>query len=222
LSLLDRERDRKPRLKPGITWTRLVIFIVVVAVLAVVAEHFAAGTFRESDCGTKEIDRGAHQEGTCTEGNTKLVVVDRHSVLRLETLEARLLGIRQRKTIEGPAGSRTAKGTFVTFEVAVTNRTDAPAEVVAGQFMLFVGGLHSESVEVEEEYEPRSFLSRGRAIPPNGTEEGTVTFATSVKGAASLAESGNLDVVNLGTSVSPLEPEGLFYKGEYGVIRTYQ
>ena len=69
--------------------------------------------------------------------------------------------------------------------------------------MLFVEELHSESVEVEEKYEPRSFLGRGRGIPPNGTEEGIVTFATSAKGAVSLRESGNLDIVNLGTSVRP-------------------
>jgi hypothetical protein len=50
--------------------------------------------------------------------------------------------------------------------------------------MLFVGQLHSESVEIEEEYEPRSFLSRDREIPPDGTEVGTVTFATAAKGAA--------------------------------------
>lgn len=216
------KREPKPRLKPGITWTRLIGFVVVVVALAVVADHFATGTFRTSDCGAKEISRGAHKEGTCTEGNTRLVVVDRHSVLKMETLEARLLGFQERKTIEGPAGSKTSKGKFVTFEVAVTNRTDAPEEVAEGQFMLFLGELHHESVEVEEKYEPRSFLSRGREIPPDGTEEGTVTFAASAKGAASVRENGNLDVVNLGTSVSALEPEGLFYKGEYGVIRTYR
>jgi hypothetical protein len=216
------KRDPKPRLKPGITGTRLVGFLVVVAALALIAEHFASGTFRTSDCGAKEINTGARKEGTCTEGNTTLVVVDRHSVLKMESLEAKLLGIRERRTIKGPAGSRTSRGRFVTFDLAVTNRTDAPAQVAEGQFMLFVGELHSEVVEVEEKYEPRSFLGHGREIPPNGTEEGTVTFATSVKGAASVGESGNLDVVNLGTSVSPLEPEGVFYESEYGVIRTYQ
>ncbi len=220
--MLGLKRDPKPGLKPGVTWTRLAVCLGVLVVLAVLAEHFASGTFRSSDCGAKEINTGAHKEGTCTEGNTRLVVVDRHSVLKMDSLEAKLLGIREHRTIHGPAGSKTAKGRFVTFDVAVTNRAGAPAAVAEGQFMLFVGELHTESVEVEEGYEPRSFVSRGREIPPNGTEEGTVTFATSVKGATSVRESGNLDVVNLGTSVSALEPEGLFYKPEYGVIRTYR
>jgi hypothetical protein len=222
LKLLRGKRNRKRRLKPGITWTRLVVFLVVLTVFAVVAEHFVAGSYPTSDCGAKGINTKAHKEGSCTEGNTKLVVVDRGSVLKLGTLEARLLGNRERKTIAGPSGSKTSKGKFVTFELAVTNRTDAPAEVTAGQFMLYVGELHRESVELENDYERHSFLAQEEEIPPHGSERGTVTFATSTKGAASLRTSGNLDVVNLGTSVPALEPEALFSESEYGVIRTYK
>jgi hypothetical protein len=216
------DRDSKARLKPGVTWTRLAVFLVVVVVLVVVAERFVTGSSRTSDCGAKGIDSWERLEGSCMEGSTKLVVVDRGSVLKMATLEARLLGERVRKTIGGPGGPKTAKGRFVTFDLAVTNRTDAPARVAAGQFMLFIGELHGESVEVDEDFEPRSFLARAREIPPDGTEKGTVTFATSAKGAASVRKRGNLEVVNLGTSVPALEPEALFTEPEYGVIRTYQ
>jgi hypothetical protein len=215
-------RDRKTRLKPGITFTRLFISLVVVAVLAVIAKHFVEGSFPPfGNCGSKEIDRGAHKEGTCTEGNSTLVVVDRHSVLKLESLRARLLGIQKRKTITGPTGSKTTKGVFLTFEVAVTNRTDAPATVAGGQFMLLLGEIHSEAAEAER-YERRSFLGREQEIPPQGTEDGTVTFAVGPAGAKALHKTGNLDVVNLGSSVSPYEPEALYGEREYGVIRTYQ
>jgi hypothetical protein len=216
------ERDPKPRLKPGFTFPRLIAFVVVVAVLAVIAEHFATGSFPRTDCEKKEIDTGAHKEGVCFEGNTRLVVVDRHSVLRMGTLDAKLLGIRDRKAIRGPAGSKTAEGEFVTFDVAVTNTTDQPAAVVAGQFLLYADELHSESVEVDEKYEPRSFLSRGREIPPKETERGTVTFATSTGEAESVPESGNFDVVELGNHVPISKPRALFSKLEYGVIRTYK
>lgn len=216
------DRDRKPRLKPGFTYTRLIVLLVVVAMLAVAAEHFASGTYPTSDCGARGIDAGARKEGTCTYGSTRLVVVNRHSVLKLTSLEARLLGIRTGKTIKGPKGSKTAAGRFLIFDLAVTNRTDAPAAVGEGQFMLFLGGLHSEAVEAEEDYEPRSFLARGRTIPPDGTETGTVIFSVSEKGATTLSTQGNLDAVNLGTSVSPYTPEALFSESEYGVIRTYQ
>jgi hypothetical protein len=222
VELLGGNRDRKPRLKPGITWTRLIVFLVVVAVLALVAEHFVAGTPPTSDCWVKEIDTGAHREGTCMEGNTRLVVVDMHGVLKLESLEARLLGIRERQTIEGPTGSKTSKGEFVTFDLAVTNRTDAPTGVTPGVFLLYLRQLFGESVEVDEDYEPRSFLAREREIPPQGTERGTVTFNVPAGQISGLHKSGNLDVVNLGSSVPALEPEALFSEPEYGVIRTYK
>jgi hypothetical protein len=49
-----------------------------------------------------------HREGTCTEGGTKIAVVDRHGVLKLESLEARLLAVDEHKTIRGRLGSKTA------------------------------------------------------------------------------------------------------------------
>lgn len=216
------ERDPKPRLKPGFTWPRLIGFVVVVAALAVFVEHFVEGTYPPTDCEKKEIEVGAHKEGICFEGNTRLVVVDRHSTLRMATLEAKLVGIHDRKTIRGPAGSRTAEGEFVTVEVAVKNTSDAPAAVVAGQFVLYADEPHSESVEVDKNYEPRSFLSRGRKIPPQGTERGTVTFATATGEAESVPESGNFDVAPLGDPVPISNPRALFNKSEYGVIRTYK
>jgi hypothetical protein len=215
-------RDPKPRLKPGFTFTRLFFSLVVVLVLAWVAKQFVEGSYPSSDCGAKGIDTRAHKEGTCTEGGTTLVVVNKGSVLELKSLEARLLGVRERKTIGGPAGSKTTKGKFLTFELEVTNRTDSPAKVAAGQLILYLREIHLEAVEVEEDFEPRSFLARDRAIPPGGTETATVTFGVSTGEAGWVAESGNLDLVNFGTSVSIYEPEGLFSKSEYGVIRTYQ
>jgi hypothetical protein len=197
--------------------------VVVGTVLAVVAEHFVARHFPPAgECAVKGIDTLARNEGTCKEGDSTLVVVDRHSVLKLRSLEARLLGIQDRKTIKGPAGSRTALGRFLTLDLAVTNRTGAPASVGQGQIMLLLGELHREDVEIEEGYEPHSFLKLARAIPPDGTEDGTVTFSASAAGAKLLPTRGNIDIVNLGASVPAHEPEALFSEPEYGVIRTYK
>jgi hypothetical protein len=223
VKLLRDIRDREPRLKPGITYTSLIIFLVVVAVFGVVGEHFASGSYPPtSNCGAKEIDTGAHREGTCMDGKTKIVVVNEHSVLKLESLEAKLVGIHERKTISGPAGSKIARGEFLTFDLAVTNRTDAPAAVAEGQFVLLVGGIYGEDVEVEEGYERRSFLSREREIPPGGTAEGTVTFAVPAKQLAVLRKKGNLDLGNFGVTGADFEPEAIFSEPEYGVIRTSQ
>jgi hypothetical protein len=217
-----REPDGKPKLKPGITWTRLIGFIVIVAAIAVFVEHFAEGTFPETDCEKKEIDTGARKEGICFEGNTRLVVVDRHTRLRIGTLEAELLGIRNRGTLHGPAGRKAAEGKFVTVEVALTNTTDALAAAEAGQFLLYAYGFHSEAVGVDRKYEPRSFLARHEKIPAKGTEVGTVTFEMSTEEADSVPGNANFDIVDFGDPVPISRPNAIENKAEYGVIRTYK
>jgi hypothetical protein len=216
------ERDPKPRLKKGITFPRLIGFVLVLAVLAVVAHHFVEGHYPPTDCEKREIDSGAHKEGTCFERGREVIVVNRHSELKMGTLDVRLLGIKERKTIRGPGGTKTADGEFVTVDVAVRNRTNHPAAVEAGQFVLFLDEPLGEAVEVDEKYEPRSFLSRGRKIPPGGTEEGTVTFAATTDEAESVNESGNFDVANFGEPAPPTHPDRIFFKAECGTIRTYK
>jgi hypothetical protein len=215
-------RDAKPRLKPGFTFTRLLLFLVVFVVLAVVAKHFVEGKYPSGDCGAKGIDTRARNEGTCTEDGSTIVVVDKAGVLKLRSLEAKLLGLKERKTIGGPGRSKTTKGEFITAELKITNQTDTPARVGPGQITLYLRELHLEAFEAEEDFEPRSFLARDQAIPPQGSEVGTVTFGVSSGEAAMLTESGNLDFLNFGSAVSIYEPEGLFDQSERGTIRTYQ
>jgi hypothetical protein len=218
------ERDPKPRMKKGWTFPRLLGFLLALAVLAVIAHHFVEGRYPtvESDCEKREIDSGAHKEGTCFERGREVIVVNRRSELKMGTLGARLLGIQERKTLRGPGGTKTADGEFVTVDVAVRNKTNHPAAVEAGQFVLYLGEPLGEAVEVDEKYEPRSFLSRGRKIPPGGTEEGTVTFAATTDEAESVTESGNFDVANLGEPTPPTHPDRIFFKAESGTIRTYK
>jgi hypothetical protein len=197
--------------------------VIVVVALAIVAEHFASGSYPPtSNCRAKGISSELHKEGTCTNGESTTVVVNKDDALKLGSLEARLEGVRERKTISGPAGSKTARGEFVTFDLAVTNRTDAPAMFAENQVVLLLGATYGEDAEVEEGYERRSFLARKREIPPLGTENGTVTFAVPAKQAAVLVEEGNLDFGNFGTGGADFDPEAIFNESEYGVIRTYQ
>jgi hypothetical protein len=201
------------------------MFVIAVAVLVVVAEHFASGSYppQTSNCGARGITTDLRRQGSCEYGNSKLVVVDEATVLKLASLEAKLEGIRERKTINGPTGPKNANGEFLTFDLALTNRTDEPAEYAAGQAVLVLGQpVYGEDVEIDERYEPRSFLAHGRAIPPGGTESGTVTFAVPASGAAALGREGNLDLENFGTNSDPLDPEVIFSAFEHGVIRTYQ
>ncbi len=198
------------------------IFAIVVAALVVLAERFATGSYPDttSNCGARGISSDLRREGTCVSGNTRLVVVDENSVLKLETLEAKLVGIHQRQATGGPAGSRTAGDGLLTFDLAITNRTDAPARFTEGQVVLLLGTTYGEDIGVDEGSAGRSFLSQGRAIPPGGTEVGTVTFAVPAEEIAELKKAGNLDFGNFGTPGG--EPEAIFNGPEYGVIRTYQ
>lgn len=212
MGLLRDWRDREPRLKPGVTYTRLAIFLVGVAVFGVLGEHFASGSDPEtsSDCGAKEITTEARKEGSCFYDNTKIVVVDEHSALKLDSLEARLEGIREREK-------------HVTFDLAITNRTDEPATVTEDQFVLLLGSkLYGEDSAADERNEPRSFRAREHEIPPRGTENGTVTFTVPGPEIKTLREGGNLDLGNFVGTGGADEPEAIFDAPEYGVIRTYQ
>lgn len=145
-------------------------------------------------------------------------------MLRLKTLAARLEGIRTTEALSGPKGSKKAVGAFVTLDLAITNRTAAPASVADDQFVLLLRDIYGADPEVEDGYEPRSFLRQAREIPPNGTERGTVTFAVPRDEIKELKEVGDLDVGNFGGGggAEDFEPEAIFDEPEYGVIRTYK
>jgi hypothetical protein len=190
---------------------------------AVLAEHFASGKYPESECEHLGIDTSEHNEGSCAIGSHRLVVVNEDSTLVLDSLEAKLEGVRERSTVRGPAGHQTADGKFFTFDLAITNRTKSPAKFRKGQAVLLVGDTYGEDGEIDAKgYEPHSFLALARPIPPGGTESATVTFAVPAEEAAALREEGNLDLENFGTRGDPANPEAIFYTAEHGVIRTYQ
>jgi hypothetical protein len=223
LRLLEELRDPKPRLKPGITFPRLIAFVVAALALAVflIQSIEAPDPYRGSECERKGIDSYRHNVGTRDAGSSTIVVIDKAETLQLPTLEAKLLGFHETTSLHGPAGTIHLKG-FFTVDLALTNRTDEPAKVARGQVVLYNGSVHLEDAGAEEGYEPRSFLARSRAIPPGGTEYGTVAFASSGTLEKQAREGANLDVVNLGSSVPTKEPEALFSESEYGVIRTYR
>jgi hypothetical protein len=190
-------------------------------VFAVVGMNVVSGHYPTSDCRAKGISSEAHKEGTCEDDGTKQVVVNQHSVLKLDSLEARIEGIQVRQEINGPPGSKAAQGPFVTFDLALTNRTDGPATLSDEQTRLLAGRGYEEDLAIDEAA-PRAFLAR--PIPPGKTEDGTVTFALPAKQVKAMREEGNLDIGNFGaaTADGDYEPEAMFEGSEYGVMRTYQ
>jgi hypothetical protein len=186
------------------------------------AEENGEESGSSSDCDEEEINSGSRKEGTCIEGNTKVVVANLHSSLKLETLEAKLLDIEERKTIDGEYGeSDTANGIFVTFSLKVTNLSHAPQELEEEQTVLYVDeSLYTQDFEVQNGIEQDSFLWQGAEIQPSAGVEGTVTFDVPKKIAKKITEDGNLNFLNFGTEY--FEPEEFFEQEEVGTIRTYK
>ena len=206
----------RPRTK-AILWAAA---IAVVGMLYVFSrEPSRPATF--DNCRAKGIDPEQMVEGYCLVGHTTTVVVDKGHLLKLETLDARLEGMREGTTMSGSEGTKLAKDghEFVTFDLAITNRTDSPQSV--GESQLAIPGTWGEDAGVERGYEPHSFLNRPTPIAPGETAHGTVTFQMSTAAVENLAKEGNLDIDNFGPGNSDYDPEEVFNQPELGVMRTY-
>jgi hypothetical protein len=206
----------RPRNK-AILWAAA---IAVVGMLYVFSRE-PSGSDTFDNCRAKGIDPEQMVEGTCQVGKTKTVVVDRGDLLELETLDARLEGMREATTMSGPEGTKSAgKGNeFVTFDVEITNRTDKSQSV--GESQVALAGGWDEDIAVDRRYEPRSFLSRPTPIAAGETAHGTVTFLMKKTAAKGLVKVGNLDIDNFDAGEGDYEPEAVFKRSELGVMRTY-
>ncbi len=178
----------------------------------------AASAPEETECEEKGISIPPREEGTCLDGRTRYVVVNRDGVLKLSTLEAEMLDLRETKTITGESGeSATAKGTYVIVELSITNRTDVPERFEDSQIVLWIGGPYTAEAKVQSKVERKSFLGQDTPIQPGDSQVGTVVFdlpSSSFKKA--LGNKGNLDIVNFGSKGEVLTQD------EIGTIRTYQ
>ncbi len=167
------------------------------------------------------IDPTQMKEGTCFDGETTAVVVDRGDTLNLQTLAARLEGTRERASLSGPAGTEAAQGRFFTFDLAITNMADYSVTLVKDQLTLLLGKPYGEDIEVEKRFEPHSLLVQKRLILPGETVHGTVTFEVPTEEVGRVAETGNLEIANFGVRGDAYEPEAIFNDSEMGVMRTY-
>lgn len=178
----------------------------------------AANAPEETECEEKGISTPAREEGTCVDGGTKYFVVNRDGVLKMPSLEAEMLDLRETKTITGESGaSATAKkGTYAIVELSITNRTDAPEKFEDSQIVLWVGGPYTADAAVQRKVEKKSFLGQNTPIQPGETQVGTVVFDMSNADFKDLDKEGNVDIVNFGSKGEVLTQD------EIGTIRTYQ
>jgi hypothetical protein len=178
-----------------------------------------AGTDEEAGtCEAMGINPEQLKEGKCEEEGQIRVVVNHATTLKLKTLNVKLLGIHKAKSIEGEFGeSEQASGTFLTFDVELTNLTHSPAEWEQEQASLLLkGNTYSEDFDVQNGYETESLQWQLQSIQPQSSVTGTITFDVPDKIAKSLYSDGNLDFINFGENpFLEEEPE------EIGIIRTY-
>jgi hypothetical protein len=199
--------------------TKLILFAAALALVGTLYV-FAQGpsTSTVDNCREKGIDPEEKKVGTCEDDGTKNVVVNPSEMLELETLDAQLRWMRERLA-QIPAGTGAKGHDEVTFDLAVTNRTDAPETFGQGQILLEGARLYTPDVAAEKasgdalEFDPTP-------ISPGKTVGGTVTFETSSKAARQLHVVGDLDIGNFGSDPTDSEPEAFFEAPEIGVIRT--
>lgn len=179
------------------------------------------GASGDGECAEKEISTDAHKEGICTEDGTTWSVVNMGSTLKMETLEARLLDIKEQKSITDLGETATANGIYTSFEIEVTNLTHAPVELEESQVVLFLDeSTYTQDFNVQNGFEQQSFLWQATPIQPQGSMTGTVTFDLPEKVVKKVTTDGNLDFVNFGTEI--YGGEEFFEQDEVGTIRTYK
>jgi hypothetical protein len=205
---------------------KLILTAIAVAVVAMlyVFSREPSGPGARDTCPEKGIDPTSMVEGTCYVGYQTTVVVDRRDTLKIKTLEARIERIRVTGALTGPKGTVEADRHFVTFDLAVTNRTDEPHLLEADQIALLLRSLYGQDIEVQAAgYEPHSFQAQKAEIPPHGTVRGSVVFdVPEAKELEEISKHGNLDIGNFGAIDGGFEPEVLFEQPELGVVRTYR
>jgi len=105
--------------------TKLILGTLGLAVLVmlVIFGHEPSSSAPRDSCRARGIDSEQLKEGACYYGDSKNVVVDWDHTVHLETLDAKLLGMRETSALSGPRGTKAAGGTFVTFDLEIRNRT---------------------------------------------------------------------------------------------------
>jgi hypothetical protein len=203
--------------------TKVILWLVALAVVAtlVIFSEEPSPPGPVDTCPEKGIDPSRMKEGTCFDGETKLLVVNVGDPVELRTLTARLEGTRETASLSGPAGTKRAQGKFVTFDLAITNREPHPEVLGKGQMVLVLAESHGPDLEAERRYEPHSFLAHRHPIRPGETVHGTVTFEVPPGELDEVTEHGNLDIANFGLRGDAFNPNAVLQGSEVGVMRTY-
>lgn|GEM_PF-6629848 len=180
-------------------------------------------TTASTDCNALGINPTQMREGTCTHAGITYTIVDEDHTLRLQTLWARLDGVRAVSSLGGGTVN-AAGGRFIVASVTVTNRLPSPQgfdKDGTQQAGLILGGaLFKEDVSAERQADPTSCLNRDRVpIQPGKSQTCDVIFLVPAAAAAQLGRhgSGDLYLVDFGSDLAAGSPPQ-----RIGQIRLYR
>lgn len=179
-------------------------------------------TAASSDCDALGIDPTGMREGTCTHAGITWVIVDENHTLKLQTLWARLTGVRTAKNLTSTTASATANGDFVIASVTITNKLQLPQTFISANTqqagLILDGTLFKEAVAAESQADASSCLKLAGSIAPGQSETCDVIFDVPAHAAADLGKhgSGDLYIVNFGADLA-----GGVLPQKIGQIRLY-
>ena len=151
-------------------------------------------------CRSQGIDNRQVREGRCTEDDVRYVVVNRTSVLRLDTLSVATGGVSVSPIARGPNGrARARRGAYLRMSLTVLNRSKEPRRFVFGQTMLSISeNTYSEALEAERVHPEALARVRGGLVSPGATLRGDVIFDVLPEAIERLPTEGRLFVANFG------------------------
>lgn len=175
----------------------------------------------DQSCDEAGITREGRKEGACTdEDGLKTRVVERSSVLNLNEISVKLLGIdRLGKTISSYGEVERADGIFVRVRLSIRNLMSVPLELDTDKFGLSAGsGLYTASFEAMNGFDG-TFVTNDSPIQPDTTRVGSLIFDVSTRNAKAIEQDGNVLVVQPSEDATITDGTA---EGRIGVIRTYE
>ena len=170
-------------------------------------------------CNALGINSEELREGSCTWKGQDFVVVNKDSILTLDQLTARLVGISTADTLQGPSlGPESASGVFVIASVEITNTTNKPQtyDSSGDATSLTLGNdVYTEDFDVENGTATDSFVWRTEELQPDESMTGTLVYDVPANAVDHLETDGYLSLANF------RDDSGLQRAKQLGLIRTY-
>lgn len=165
-----------------------------------------------------KIKKADRKEGLCVDDNgVRLKIVNRRTTLELPEINVAYSGYAENKTLSASTGTESAAGMYITVNLAVTNKLNAPVEFdPEGQVGLALGDNRYTPDFAAMNMPGDSFVWNSEELQPGTRRTGSVTFDVSNKDVKRMLTSGNINILQFSDAGSDVAAKAI------GVIRTYK